>query len=316
MSKKINLLIIGSGNIAKEHAKVIKAINNLNLYAVCSRTISKANSFAKLYQVKYTTDNFDKFLDIHKNKIDGILILVSAEQMFKVTKKIIKYGIPVFIEKPPALKFKDISILEKIAKKNKTLNMVGFNRRYYSIFKKGKKLITKNGKILSIIIEGHERYNSIKSKIKKEILDNWLYANSCHTIDLLRYFCGEIKYIKVLKKNNKLIKGEQFSSLIEFENGALGTYVSNWLSPGSWSIKIFGENQIVIFDPLEKGYSINKKFIKKEIKPNKSDLKFKVGFYEQMQSFKKLIIENKTNYPSQDLTNILKTFKIVQKFNV
>ena len=73
------------------------------------------------------------------------------------------------------------------------------------------------------------------------------------------------------------------------------TYISNWNSPGGWSIKLLGNNITVVFEPLESGYWVNNKFKIFKIHPSKNDLKFKPGFYNQMLSFKKMVITKKLN---------------------
>ena len=42
-----------------------------------------------------------------------------------------------------------------------------------------------------------------------------------------------------------------------FKDGKIGTYQSNWYSPGGWLVKLYGEGVTVIFDPLESGYYKN-----------------------------------------------------------
>ena len=73
------------------------------------------------------------------------MILVSSSQIYKVAKKLISNKIPLFIEKPPGLKYKQTKSLAEEARKYRTLNMVGFNRRYYSIFHKGIQIIKDHG---------------------------------------------------------------------------------------------------------------------------------------------------------------------------
>ena len=43
-------------------------------------------------------------------------------------------------------------------------NMIGLNRRFYSVFDQGMKIIRKHGKLLGILIEGHERFWLLKKR--------------------------------------------------------------------------------------------------------------------------------------------------------
>ena len=62
---------------------------------------------------------------------------------------------------------------------------------------------------------------------------------------------SKIQTIKVNTNNIGNIKN--ISASMKFKNKKVGTYLSNWDSPGRWSIKIFGSGYTIIFDPLEKG---------------------------------------------------------------
>ena len=50
MNKKVG--IIGAGNIALEHLKVINKISGLKLYSIYSRTYSKAKKLSIKYKIK------------------------------------------------------------------------------------------------------------------------------------------------------------------------------------------------------------------------------------------------------------------------
>ena len=310
--KKPSIALVGAGNIADKYIEIIKKEKIFNILAITSRTKKKAINLAFKHNIKNIYNSTYKMIAGHE--LDGIIILVSADQIFSVTKKLLKYKIPLFIEKPPGLNLKETKILSKLAKKYKTLNMVCLNRRFYSIFKKGIDIIKKKGKILGINIEGHERFWKIK-KINKKIIKSWLYANSIHTIDLLRFFGGEVHKSINFSNSIKQKKGDQFCAAFKFKNKSIGTYTSHWLSPGGWSVKLFGEGVTVVFNPLEKGYSIDKKFKKKIIYCDKYDQKYKPGLYRQIISFKNLIKNKKLLYPAQDLNSSTKSMSIAHNLS-
>ena len=97
MSSKINanLCIIGAGNIAKEHLKVINDISYFKIYGIYSRTSIKSNRLSKIYNIKNVYEKIEDAL-LDKN-IDAYLILVSASQTFQVLKKIIPSKKPFFV---------------------------------------------------------------------------------------------------------------------------------------------------------------------------------------------------------------------------
>ena len=309
---KINLGIIGAGNIAQKHLEAIKDINEFNVLGITSRTFIKAKRLAKKFNIDRVYNNIEEL--IKENKIDAILILVSATEIFKITRKIIKCKIPFFVEKPPGILPEQTKKLFGLAKKYKTLNMVGYNRRYYSIFHKGINIINKNGKLLGLAIEGHERFWKIGNNFPKLLRNTWIFHMSPHTLDLIRFFGGEPKNLSVINKKYIEKRGDQFSAVMEFKSGAIGNYMSHWYSPGGWSVRLFGEGVTVEFKPLEKGKWINKNFKEYIIKPDNVDLKYKPGFYNQMKAFHKMIVTGKLVWPGQDLENAYKTTCLAKKF--
>jgi len=310
----IKIGIIGAGNISKEHLEVLKFIDYVDIVGITSRTLSKAKKLAYNFNIIDVYDNPEKLIE--RSNLDGLMVLVSADQIYKVTKELIPFQIPLFIEKPPGLVPGHTKTLLKLANKHGTINMVGYNRRYYSIFHKGLEIINKHGQLLGVSIEGHERFWKISSKKQpKEILDNWIIANSTHTIDLIRFFGGEINNIRTFTNNIKEQNGDQFVASFEYASGSLGTYTSHWFSPGGWSVKLYGNGVTIIYNPLEKGMWFNKEFQKNEIIPDRVDQRFKPGFYRQMEAFLKLIKTRKLIWPSMDLNDSFRTIELANSFS-
>ena len=309
----ICLGIIGAGYIAQEHLKVIQAMDNVNAVGITSRTLLKAEDLARKYDVEEVFENVDDL--INKCKPNALMIVVSVNELYEVTRKLIPWKIPLFIEKPPGIIPEQTNTLAEMSNKYGTKNMVGFNRRYYSIFHKGIELINQNGGLLGVAVEGHERFwKIVERNILNEIRENWIYANSTHTIDLLRLFGGGIKAISSLSKSIKEKNGDQFVISMEFESGALGTYTSHWFSPGGWSATLYGEGITVKFNPLEKGIWIDTDFNEYEISPDRVDVEFKPGFYKQLEAFVKMVRNGRLEPPGMSLEKALKTMELAKSF--
>ena len=95
----------------------------------------------------------------------------------------------------------------------------------------------------------------------------------------------------------------------------MGTFISNWYSPGGWSVCLYGEKVTVVFKPLEKGVWIDQNFKKHNIKLDSKDIRYKAGFYNQMIAFKKLLKNKKTIWPIQDLNSSMNTYSLIKKIN-
>jgi len=309
----IKIGIIGAGYISKEHLIIIEAIDGVEVTGITSRTISKAKELANKYNVVSVYDNLNAL--IKNSDFDALMVLVSADQIYDVTKKLIPLQVPLFIEKPPGLFLRHTKNLLEFANKYETINMVGYNRRYYSVFHKGLDIIKKHGRLLGVTVEGHERFWKVSNKDQSnEVLSNWIIANSTHTIDLLRFFGGEIKNMHRFTKKINEQKGDQFVAALEFDSGSIGTYTSHWFSPGGWSVKLYGDGATVIYKPLETGIWFNKEFQEYDIIPDGVDEKFKPGFYRQMEAFIELVKNRKLKWPSMDLNDSFKTIELASSF--
>lgn len=307
----IKLGLIGAGFVAGQHMNAINGHPKAQAVGLTSRSRDKADTFAKEYNIPHVYGAITELVE--QAKPDALMVMVSPNNMFSVCREALSFGLPVFMEKPAGLTPELNLELAEIADKNGIKTMVGYNRRFYSIFRKGMEIIRKNGPLYGILVEGHERIASVHAsgRFSDDTIANWIYANGTHTIDLLRFFGGEITKVKANASRWQEAGGDQFSATIEFRNGAIGTYVSNWLSPGGWRAVLYGKGVSVEFNPLEKGIWTDSKFKTHEIDPDPEDEKYKPGFYGQLDCFCRLVSgQNVDNF--QNLRTSLQTMKLAQ----
>jgi len=314
--KKVRLGLIGAGWVARKHLEVISAIENVEAVGITSRTKAKAEVLSKEYRIPFIADSLDELVDLAKP--DALMVLVSDDQVFQVAARALKCNLPLFVEKPAGLLPEENLKLAEIARKDSIPTMVGFNRRYYSIFHKGIEIIKEKGKLLGISVEGHERMWRIYEgrKFSQHVIDNWIFANSVHTIDLLRFFGGEVLEVKSIAHKIKEVRGDQFAAVLELKSGAIGEYISHWYSPGGWRVVLYGEGATVEFKPLEKGSWTDKDFKTYEIEPDGVDKNYKQGFYKQMEAFVRLVTEGKSSWPMLDLEGAYKTMKLAEELSL
>lgn len=309
--KKIRVGLIGAGWVAKQHLEIITHSQGMEAVGITSRTKKRAEALADEYKIPVCADNLASLVD--KTKPDALMVLVTQDQMYKVTSMALACKLPVFIEKPAGLTPRENYKLMMMAKKYKVPNMVGFNRRYYSVFRKGLEIMRQHGPLLGVSVEGHERMWRIREQNQWSdyVLSKWIFANSVHTIDLLRFFGGEAQNIRTLAHSFKEASGDQFAALMELKNGAIGQYSSFWYSPGGWKVVLYGQNATVEFSPLEKGSWTDRDFKVHEILPDDVDVKFKPGFFRQLEIFCNLARGGKLEWPAQDLEGSYRTMCLV-----
>lgn len=309
--RKIRLGIIGAGAIARKHLEVLRAISRVEVVGITSRTRAKAERLAAEFGVQSCFDDVDSL--VRKARPEALVVLVSVDQMFKVASEVITPGLPLFIEKPAGMNPEENRQLANLARRKSVLTMVGFNRRYYSIFRKGMEIIRKYGPLLGVAVEGHERMWLRAEQLPPPVRENWIFVNSVHTIDLLRFFGGEVKNIQSVAGSYKESKGDQFGAVLRFDSGAIGQYSSHWYSPGGWRVVLYGDGVTVKYEPLEEGVWVDKNFKSHPLKPDQEDVDFKPGFFRQMEAFCDLVRSSKRSWPLQDLEGSYRTMLLAEE---
>lgn len=286
---------IGSGKTAEKHAEVIKTFKNYKLFSVFSKNLNNAEKFANKFKIENHYNNLNSFL--YQKKYDLIIICLPPDQLLKILYFLKDLDTNIFTEKPLGLNLleaKKILNLYKTRKHKKMKFFVGYNRRFLESVMQLKKLAYKNTSKLFIDIQDQQDLGIAASLgHNKEILDNWMYANSIHTIDFLN-FLSKGKPIKIVSKRVFLKGSHIVTSNILFSNGDLARYICYWGRPASWSVVLSSDNKLFKLNPLEKlSITENKKI--KIYEAVNFDKKFKPGFYYQFVEIDKAM-RIKKNY--------------------
>lgn len=310
---ELRLGIVGAGKIALQHCQVLQAVRGVRIAGIASRTRARAEQLAQDSGAEGVYDDVRAL--VREARPDALLVLVSAAAMFEVALECLDYGLPLFLEKPAGLSPAQTGQLALEAGTRGVATMVGYNRRYYSIFREGLDIVRRHGPLMAVAIEGHERIAAVRAtgKHPDAVLAGWLYANGTHTIDLLRYFGGEVTTAHCLAHRYDEPLGDQFAAIMEFDSGAMGEYSSHWLSPGGWRVTLCGRGVTVEFKPLEAGRWTDATGKVHDILPDEMDRRFKPGFYHQMRAFCDLARGARPEWPLQDLEGAHRTMLLAER---
>lgn len=131
-SQKIRWGIIGLGNIANQFAADLLLLEDAQLAAVASRSIDKANEFAKKYNCPKAYDSYDALFE--DDQIDIVYIATPHDSHAKLSIKAIKNNKHVLCEKPIALSYPDVIRMTEASKKHNTFFMEAFWTRFIPSF--------------------------------------------------------------------------------------------------------------------------------------------------------------------------------------
>ncbi len=275
------IAIVGFGKIAKKHIEVIRAFG-LDVVASSNRSI-KGNNAAKEYGIPKTYTNYIEMIE--REQPEAIINCVSFDQIYNVTKELIKFRIPLLVEKPAGTSLRELDQLISLQKQFGTKVQVALNRRHYSVFHKAIEDAGGIDSITSISVEWSEtplRLLNEKGYTKDQV-GKIIYGNSIHGIDMVTYFAGSILDYSTFTKSHKNFRWLMSASGIS-EGGKLFHFQSSWDNPVPWRMVFTSESKRYVFKPLEvcKAYDSAGSY---DIEPDIHDIKYKAGFYSQMKDF-------------------------------
>ena len=239
---KVNLAIIGYGLVGKRHAEAIKAYPDANLSAIVENDPNSLEGLNENTNLKIYTEINEL---IKKDKPDGVIIATPTPLHVNQAMTLIECDIPVLIEKPISVESKDAISLVKKADKLNIPVLVGHHRRHNSIIQKAKEILDKGsiGEIRSVqttswFYKPNEYFNI--APWRKKIGAGPVSVNLVHDVDLLRYFCGEVKSVTAHAINSRRgYENEDLASaILAFKNDIIATIsVSDSIaSPWSWEM--------------------------------------------------------------------------------
>lgn len=301
-----NTLLVGIGNMGKEYCKVLKAMNEA--FVVIGRGKDNANSFREITGVEPLLGGVEYSFDLLKIKPTHAIVAVGDYELYGVTTFLLKKGInKILVEKPGGTSKEQIKNLAMLAKKENADVFVGYNRRHYSSVNRALEIIEEDGGVKSFSFEFTEWMHLFDGREHKGNIEQVLYGNSGHVIDLAFFFGGLPAEISSYTSEKLSWDGSNraFAGSGITERGALFSYQANWDAPGRWGIEVMTNAHRLIFRPLEELHIQEKRSVKieKVDLDNSLDVDFKPGLYSEVKSFLYNDISEKTVTIGRQLKN-------------
>jgi predicted dehydrogenase len=236
----LNIGIVGFGLVGKRHASALEKTNGLLLKDVIEHDPTSLQSSEK--KLNFITHNdLDEYLN--SSKPDGLIIATPTVLHIDQAMKCIEKKIPLLIEKPISVHAKDAITLIKRSKELDVPLLIGQHRRHNQIIKTTKKILDEGvlGEIRSIqatcwFYKPDHYFDAAPWRKLKGA--GPIYVNLIHDVDLLRYFCGEVKtvYANAIRSTRGYDNEDVASAVLTFKNDIIANVsVSDSISsPWSW----------------------------------------------------------------------------------
>lgn len=284
----MNIWIIGAGTIAQEYAKVL---NSLGFdYIVIGRGNQSAKVFKDTLGKEVVTGGLDSFLKTNPQIADKAIIATNLDTLSHNTVQLLNYGVKdIFCEKPGFLYPEECEKVYSVAIEKNANLFYAYNRRFFASVLRAQEIIREDGGIKSFNFEFTEWGHVIESLNKsKGDLENWMYANSSHVIDLAFFLGGEpVEFSSYTAGELTWHKPAIFAGSGVTDKGALFCYQANWAAPGRWGVELLTSKHRLYLRPMEKlqiqdigSVAINPVEIDDHL-----DVEFKPGFYLETKAF-------------------------------
>jgi len=323
---KVNVAVIGIGNMGQHYLRNYFKIPQVNLVAICDTNREK-EKLAKKYNCLFYRD-YKKMLI--EQKIDAISITLPTFLHCHVACDVLKRRINLLIEKPIATNLTEAKKIIKEAKKQNVKLMIGHVERFNPAVQKFKKIIKEGriGNITSIIIR---RVGIFTPHPVGET--NVVMGLAIHDIDVLNYLLDKQPTEVFAKGRNILTKRGEDSAEIILSYNEINSFIQlNWITPGKIrtmsatglkgyaELNYFTQKLEVYKANLKKKISNFKEFIKLG-QPVKKEIKIqkKEPLFCELESFIECVRKNtKPQVTGEDgLNNLIVVEKTIEslKYN-
>jgi len=261
--KKLNFALIGCGRIAKRHAQILHAMEDVNLVAVSDVIEGCAQAFGSEYDVPWYTD-YHKMLK--EEKIDVVNVLTPSGSHAEIGIDVANTGRHVVVEKPMALRLEAADTLTEACSLNKVELFVVKQNRYNLPVVKLKEALNAGrfGKLVlgTVRVRWCRRQDYYDQDAWRGTwaMDGGVLTNQAsHHIDLLQWMMGPVESV-MAKAETVLtnIEAEDTGvAILKFQNGALGVIEATTCTRPrdlEGSISILGEKGTVEIA----GFAVNK----------------------------------------------------------
>lgn len=218
--------VIGLGSMGKNHARVYRELEGVELVGV----VDPDEAVAKKAGALYATSAFNSLEAlVEKAKPDLVTVAVPTNLHFEVTKKLISAGIHALVEKPITTTIEQGEELLALAKKQGVQLGVGHIERFNPVVMELRRRLSEGmaGRVYQV--QTH-RLSPYPARIRDAgvVLDL-----ASHDIDLMRFLIGENieRLVGETVRSINSDREDMFNGLMRFAGGAVGVLDVNWMTP-------------------------------------------------------------------------------------
>ena len=232
---KLKVGFVGAGNHASWTLyPCFQYFDDVKLTCVCDLDVDKARKVGGSFGAERFYGDYREMLDCET--LDAVFCCSKPPVHAVVIKETIDRGVPLFVEKPPASTAAEMKVLAAESDSRNAIVMVGFMHRFAPVTVWAKKVMAdaQFGRTMMIYAREGIWGGSGEGMVRDSAI---------HHIDLLRYLCGDIKWVQATGCSDG-DKRNAYAVSLMFTNGILGQMSLNTMEAFSYpndAIEIHGD---------------------------------------------------------------------------
>jgi predicted dehydrogenase len=294
--------ILGTGGIAQEFARDILDYTEMQIAAVSSRSIVKANTF------ELAEKKFGSYEELVNSDVDAIYVATPHQIHCENTILALNAKKPVLCEKPFAVSAKEAIAMADAARSNNLLLMEAMWTRYLPHIQKVREQINELGEIYNVTADHGQALTHIKRLTDPNYAGGALLDLGIYPISFIYMILGKPERITA---KADLVRGVDYqtSAIFEYPTGTQATFNTNLKVKSATSATISGskarlELEGAFYRPTNMRLIYNDGTVKEFTNGYRGH-----GLREQAIYFEKMLIGGKKE---SDLLPINETISIMQ----
>ncbi len=253
--KEIKIGFIGCGGNANGHMNQLAGIEGARVVAVCDVQAERAQSAAE----RHNADPYTAYQHLlERDDLDAVYLSLPVFAHGEPELDVIHRDLPFFVEKPVAINM-DIALeIEEELMGTGLITCVGYQLRYLGSTQITRQIL--QDRTINMVVgkywcsTGHGDPNAWLRQMNKS--GGQLVEQATHTIDMMRYMCGEVETVYAMQANRFLKETDcpdANSVSLQFTSGAVGSLTATWAYAGDWSnanvLDLLYEGELLNWNP-------------------------------------------------------------------
>ena len=208
------LCIVGAGGLSTRRIYPNIGAAGARLVGVCDLDADKAAANARRFGGKPYTD-MHAMLDAERP--DGVIICIGPEPHARLAIEVMRRGLPVYTEKPPAPTAADALRVARVAKQTGLLCITAFKKRYSTAYVRARQWVEQfePDRLLSLSVDyASAKYADDPARPDRRFLLDF----AIHQIDLVGYLFGDAAEVFAFAKGS-----HAYAVALRFQSGAVGS---------------------------------------------------------------------------------------------